>query len=694
MTNAKQVAPELQRKVRDAYAGVMTAKGGVTRVGQLQVIGAIARAVVNAKSADEAEGSGARLLAVHAPTGLGKSLAYAIGAIPVALANGLKVVIGTGTVALQEQLIQKDLPLLAEHVPEMVVACMKGRGRYSCAVRMAQAIESDAGGPVVAEVARLLASFEQGSWSGDVDDLTEKPSAAAWALSTNDRAGCAARKCSEVGNCPYYVSKRAADRANVIVTNQDMVLADLRAGNVMLPRAADACYVIDEAHLLVDKAMASLASGHALSDAQSEVQRCSKLVGAIRKADPVGMCGALASEAMRRIEVMGGTLSEARMAVANEGTTTEARDKRRPVRFRGGKLPTWLASAAVACRDASNEAAKALTELGEALQGEDGDNLPTTARERMLSDVGQAAGRLDRIASVWRLMASDGDGGLPVVKWLELTGEERDIRVCASPLGVGQYLHDALWSKVAAAIHLSGTLATVGGLTPHLRDSGLDRTKGVQTLIVDSPFRYKEQGTLVVPKGVVNPKDREGHTQWLVDHIPAIVERTPAGEGMLVIFGSHAQLNEVEAGMPQWVRDALLSQSSLTKREVLTRHKAAIAAGKRSVIFGTLGYSEGVDLPGKECTVVVLSKLQFAVPTDPVSEELRDHLEAQGRSHFDEVAIPMAYRRLAQTTGRLLRTETDGGLIVVADPRLTGTNYGRAMLASLPPYQLSRELHG
>ena len=300
---------------------------------------------------------------------------------------------------------------------------------------------------------------------------------------------------------------------------------------------------------------------------------------------------------------------------------------------------------------------------------------------------------LERIASVWRLMASDGENGLPVVKWLELTGEERDIRVCASPLGVGQYLHDALWSKVAAAVHLSGTLTSVGGLGPHLRDSGLDRTEGVQTLIVDSPFRYKEQGTLVVPKGVASPKDREGHTQWLLEHMPAIVERTPVGEGMLVIFGSHAQLREVEAGMPDWVRESMLSQSSLPKREVLARHKAAIAAGRRSVIFGTLGYSEGVDLPGKECTVVVLTKLQFAIPTDPVSEELRDHLEAQGRSHFDEVAIPMAYRRLAQTTGRLIRTESDHGLIVVADPRLTGTSYGRSMLASLPPYSLSRDLH-
>lgn len=685
----RTVPPELQKIVRGAYEALMARQCGARRRGQQIMIGAIAKAVANARKLDE-EGSGSRLLAINAPTGTGKTFSYLLGAVPIALANGLKVVISTGKVALMEQLERRDVVALKGIIPGMRVAVVKGRGRWCCPVRAQQVAEE--GGEAGKVASRLCESLAAGEWTGDVDELQEQPPKAIWMRCTNDSKGCSGRKCSAYDRCPYYASRKEATEANVLITNHSMLLADIQAGHIMLPRPEDSVIVIDEAHTFPETAVESLANGDALGDAQEFVIRCGMTVAGVRRADRSGPCGRLAGQAMGALEVMAGSLSEAQMAIANLGKTTESRDESRPVRFTGGKLPAWLGRAAQSCRDSSEAAAQALELLMESLQGEDGDALADRTRERLLSDVGAALGRVDRILSVWKMMAAEAGEDGPVAKWIEVSGEERDIRVCASPIGVGQFLHDALWKKVAASIHLSGTLVTVGGMAPYLRESGLDRTEGTVTLEVESPFNHEEQATLIVPRGVSSPKDAKAHTQWLKENIPLMLAKQGEGEGALVLFTSFAQLREVADGMPQWVQDILLAQDVLSKREVVARHVQAVQGGRKSVIFGTSSYEEGIDLPGKLCSLVVIAKLQFDVPNDPVSEELRDHLASQGRDHFLEVSVPKACRRLAQSTGRLIRTEKDKGRIVVADPRLTGTGFGRSMVKTLPSYRLSTEL--
>jgi ATP-dependent DNA helicase DinG len=161
------------------------------------------------------------------------------------------------------------------------------------------------------------------------------------------------------------------------------------------------------------------------------------------------------------------------------------------------------------------------------------------------------------------------------------------------------------------------------------------------------------------------------------------------GTGALVLFASWKQLNETHAAMPKDVIDHLLVQGNgMSKREILDRHRAAIDAGKRSAIFGTSSFEQGVDLPGNYLTLVVISKLQFSVPSHPVAQATREFFESKGLSYFDEIVVPQACRRLAQSTGRLIRTETDTGRILVADPRLSNTQYGRSMLKALPAYKL------
>lgn len=683
------VPPALQVKVRDAYKALMQRTSGVARQGQRVMIGEIANAVCNAKKLGE-NASGDRMLAIQAPTGCGKTFGYGIGAIPIALANDLKVVIATATIQLQEQLLARDLAQLQAVIPEMKAVLVRGRARYVCPVRVAQVIETGSHSEVLA-ASGLMNQLSAGTWSGVVDELATSPAPELWVKLTNDRNGCIGRKCSAYAACPYYRARKSMEQANVFIANHDLVLADLQSGNSLLPKPEASILILDEAHHFSGKALQSLANGHALQDARTWVMRAGRLVAAVRTADRHGPLGQQAAQAMAAMELMAGTLCEAQMLLGRSGNTTDTRDERRPVRFAGGRLPSWLEAAAGECRATAEQARSQVAQLLELLQGEHADVLPPKQREQFASDVGNAVGRIDRIVSVWKLMTQKVIGGEPVAKWVEVSaGAERDIRVCASPIGVGEYLYEALWTKVAASIHLSATLTTVGGFESHLQDTGMGRVPGVRTLEVSSPFDYANQARLVVPQNVRSPRDVSGHTEDLAALIVDGVARLADGKGALCLFSSWKQLEAVEALMPRWIAERLLKQGTMGKRELLRRHEEAIQAGHTSILFGTASLEEGVDLRGDLCRLVVLAKLPFAVPSDPVSEARREHFAATERDYFGEVVVPDACRRLAQSAGRLLRSETDSGSIIVADARLTGTSYGQRMLSALPPFTLER----
>ena len=612
-------------------------------------------------------------------------MAYIIGAIPVALATGRRVVISTATVGLQEQLAERDLVAVAHAIPEMRVALLKGRSRYLCTVRAQEAAEGS--GETAQRAADLIQSKDSGAWPGDVDSLREPPQSAVWAAVTNDGKGCAGRKCEAYDSCSYYQARRGAAGANVVVVNHDLLLSSIRSGGSALPDLADTVLIADESHTIEEKAASALAENHALAETSGFLLQCGGLVAAIRRQGSGGECAQLAAAAMASLEDMRGQLAEVEVTLSKMADVNEVRAaSKRPIRFRGGMLPADLASAASVCKSAAESANEGLGRLMEALQGDSGDAL--VGRDRLVSQLGRAIGRVTRIVSVWTMMSDEGD----VVKWVELLPEAKDIRVCASPLAVGKYLHDAIWSRAAAVIHLSATLSTVGGTAPYMDGSGLALTPGARAIRVDAPFDYASQAHLVVPEGVANPKNAQEHTDWLVNNLPGMFEAAGSGNGTLVLFASLAQLRQVADRLPEAIRADVLSQQDMTKRALLKRHGARIASGERSIIFGSASLEEGIDLPDRLCTQVIIAKLQFEVPTGPVAEERQERLAAEGRDYFSVVALPAACRRLVQSAGRLLRTRSDTGRVVVADPRLVTTSYGRAMLNALPPYRLTRDL--
>jgi ATP-dependent DNA helicase DinG len=680
----EQVPDELQARIRTAYRDVLASAGRKSRSGQRQMIGTVARAVANARTKDSPL-SPDQFAVIQAPTGSGKGLGYLIGAVPIALAKGLRVVVSVSTVGLQEQLVSHDLAALAGVFPQMKVAIAKGRNRFACLTRTAEAVA--AGGSTAAVVAQLGAMLDSGAWDGDVDSLDEHPPAAAWNEMTNDRMGCANKKCASYSLCPYFRARADIAGANVVVVNHALLASDVACGSTVIPNLATVFLVVDEAHRLPDATLNSLAGGHSIADGQAWARQSLSSLGALRRRFANTAMADQAADAIESIQAIGFSLDSAQSEIDTIKPEQTSTSKPGLVRFPKGVLPRRLAQVATRCKQDADTAATKVQGILDGLNGDAGDGLADVALAKLLSDTGRILGRMQSISRVWTLMDSPGATSEPVAKWVEFDGD--DLRVCVSPVGVGSYLYDALWSKLAGSAHLSATLCTIG-FAPYLRESGLNLVGDVPTLSVASSYAYSTQACLVIPDAAPCSKDVNAHTAFLIENIRSEMARVEKGAGGLVLFSSWEQLRTVAAAMPSDVRSTILCQGDMSRKKLLRQHEALISQNVSSFIFGTsAAMEEGIDLPGRRCELVYMAKLPFTPPTDPVSEALREHLTSMGKDHFREVVMPKALRRLTQGTGRLLRSETDGGRIVVADRRLITTRYGRQMLRALPPYAMA-----
>ncbi|HEY3699863.1 MAG TPA: helicase C-terminal domain-containing protein, partial [Spongiibacteraceae bacterium] len=199
-----------------------------------------------------------------------------------------------------------------------------------------------------------------------------------------------------------------------------------------------------------------------------------------------------------------------------------------------------------------------------------------------------------------------------------------------------------------------------------------------------SPFDYAQAGVLSIPSMRADPADPAQHTEMVIEMLPQLLDRN---EGSLVLFASRKQMEQVFAGLDAQWQQLILLQDTLSKHELLNRHRACIDTGSGSVIFGLASFAEGVDLPGNYCSHVIIAKIPFAVPDDPVEAALAEWIESRGGNPFMEIAVPDAALKLVQASGRLLRSETDSGRITLLDRRIVSKQYGRAMLDSLPPFR-------
>ncbi len=734
---------------------VAHAPGYRARPGQREMAAHIAHTLSGVTLGDGAVASDAALPArgiavVQAGTGVGKSAAYASTVIPLALAQQKRVIISTATVALQEQLIAKDLPALAATLPQpFSFALAKGRGRYVCRLKLdqlsggdaasADLFESDDGGgdtSAAGMAAQAVASaaaaarwqergvqytawanaLDGGSWDGDRDRLDDPPDGSLWAPVAAERHTCTARHCPSYNSCSYYQARAKLAQAQVIVVNHDLLLSTL--GLHALPAPQDCYLVFDEAHHLGSVAQGQftasmdLMRGHWLDKLPRAVDEVATAIDHKPTIDVAAFTKELKSAqtelarlAMQRIGSLPAWLDltgrSAGRSPARAGGGS-FNDAGAPVvdRFDGGVLPAeWLEVVGKLHANASS-LLKVFEALATQLKANARENPGDAARcAKLYSRLGVLAPRLQsaqETASYWQQAA--GDGQPPLAKWLEAGVSHGLVTLTAHacPLQPGSLLRNHLWNQVRAAVVTSASLTTCGSFDHFLHESGLAWDGAVAAREVQSPFDHARQGRLVVVQTSADPKDVDSYTREMLALLMADLREVE--RGALVLFTSRAQMRQaqslLERGEHGALRDRVLVQGEASRTVLLRRHAERVAEGKPSVLFGLQSFGEGLDLPGELCEWVFITKLPFASPSDPVGQARADWLKSQGRDPFSELVVPATGARLLQWTGRALRTEADEAVVVCYDARLLRQSYGRRMLKGLPPYRLQRRVDG
>jgi ATP-dependent DNA helicase DinG len=693
--------------IRRHYSTLCENKSLISRWGQKVMIAEIAKTLGGIETSDEDERSGDNhVCVVEAGTGTGKTLAYALTCLYMAKSLNKKLVISTATVALQEQIVLKDLPDLLRHSGmDFQFALAKGRGRYLCLSKLESAMEGDenpqaalypdeviavsSGDQQKQLYQQMVSKLAANQWDGDRDSWEDSIEAEYWQPLTSDHHQCSGRKCPHIKNCFYFKARENLDDVDCVITNHDLVLADLAlGGGAILPAPADTIYVFDEGHHLPDKALQHFAHHSRLISTRKWLEQAEKAMANLVKV--TGVQG----EIGRIIQSMSSAYQNLREQMAMVKAMVEPlfgdvaeSNSRNGIhhRFDNGIIPLSLRDMAISLKAdyirLTDGFERILKELDEVM-GDNGGDLPKHEAELWYPAVGMLRNRADGNAQLWTQYAIEDEVGKPPMgRWISyLDNAGGDFEICASPIMASHTLYSHLWSRCFGAVVTSATLSALGSFERFIRRSGVPRNSNMQR--VDSPFNYPEAAELIVPN-FIDPSNSQAHTEAIIDDLP---NRFGPTEAALVLFSSRKQMRDVYFELPHEFREKVLLQDDYSKHALISKHRKTVDEGRGSVIFGLASMAEGVDLPGDYCRYVVIAKIPFAVPDDPVEAALSEWVQAGGGNPFMEITVPDAAIKLVQACGRLLRNESDTGKVAILDSRLLSRRYGKAILNSLPPF--------
>ncbi len=709
------LSPELKAQIQGAYSRFLEAKGLKPRYGQRLMIAEVAKVLGAIKHNDEGQRDGEpAVVAVEAGTGTGKTVAYSLATIPIAKAAGKRLVIATATVALQEQIVHKDLPdLMRNSGLNFSFALAKGRGRYLCLSKLDMLLQEGQAQNATAQLfeeegfkldvdersqklfTQMIEKLAGNRWDGDRDAWPEALDDADWARLTTDHSQCTNRHCPNFQQCAFYKAREGMTKVDVIVTNHDMVLADLAlGGGAVLPDPRETLYVFDEGHHLPDKAIGHFAHFTRLRSTADWLGQVEKNLTKLLAQHPLpGELGRLIEgvpELARELRTQQQFMFSACEQVADfrAGEDMEGRERPRH-RFVGGLVPEHLRDMGLELKKGFAKLTDLFTRLTEllkeAMDGEASVGVASHQAEEWYPLFGSLLSRAQGNWELWTAFTvEDPEDSPPMARWLTLaeSGAAYDIEVNASPILAAETLRRNLWNVAYGALVTSATLTALNSFDRYRMRAGLP--KAAVTAVVPSPFHHADAGLLKVPDLRADPRDAAAHTAAIVRELPALVD---GPRGTLVLFSSRKQMQDVFDGLERDWRKRVLIQGNLSKQETLNKHKARVDDGEPSVLFGLASFAEGVDLPGAYCEHVVIAKIPFAVPDDPVEAALSEWIEARGGNPFMEIAVPDASLRLVQACGRLLRTESDRGTITLLDRRVVTQRYGKAILNALPPFR-------
>jgi ATP-dependent DNA helicase DinG len=610
--------------------------------------------------------------------------------------------VSTNTINLQEQLVGKDLPFLREALDDQDVglALLKGWRHYVCLQRLehAESAEGTLFDDGMREEVERIAGWASKTKDGSLSDLPTQPRSEVWDEVSAEPDLCQRFKCPHFEKCFVFRARRIAAEADVIVVNHHLLLSDIAVRRVS-NNWADAAVLPAYSRLVIDE-------GHHLEDAAADhlgvtVTRrgLQRLFGRLERRGRGLLPSLVAKLNAQRdlISIASMDLVEGRLAPA----VHTARDKS-TLLF--DLLDTLLdESGAPVLRLTDAFATHRIWEYGLRLALEDTRDALRLLRDglRMINERMEASEKateanaqiMSEIRAVTRRLESASDAltetlapaaGAQTVRWLERQGRERSVAATAVPLDLAPILRDDLFRRVKTTVVTSATLATNGDFEFLRSRLGLDEEDvEPMTGVFPSPFHYDIQAMLAAPTDVPAPNaDPVGHAARVIEIILDVADASDGG--LFALFTSHKDVRLMAAELRargferRW---PLLVHGEATRDALLARFRATEGA----VLLGTSSFWEGVDVPGRALRGLVIAKLPFKVPTEPLTAAHCESIERAGGDAFNGYMLPHAALRLKQGFGRLIRSSTDSGVVVIADPRVIRMAYGRELMRALPP---------
>jgi len=706
------LSDELKKTIQKNYSTLVQSKDLQNRPGQKQMIAEIANCLASIEMDEEGIRQSAEpgICVIEAGTGIGKTIAYLLATIPIAKALQKKVVLATATVALQEQVMYKDIPDLLKHSGmQFSYSLAKGRGRYLCLSKLDNVLKSSSSQDAMFDLyglelddptdadkrlyQEMLDAIIENKWAGDRDDWPEVLPENQWRNVATDKGQCSGNRCSNFQNCFFYKSRTNLQNADCIVANHDIVLADLAlGGGVFLPSPEESIYIFDEAHHLPLKGVNHFSHFIRLKATQTWLDRITSVFKAM------GVELAKDEELQTQLEKARHAAEQTRVTLQQhiplfqgfeeQAESANAKGDITQYTFEQGVLPMEL-------RETSHDILLEFRELEERLRKisdrlrdfmENEGEIDRQTAENWFPVIGLMATRSEGAIQLWRSLSIEDHGDYaPNARWITYRslGNDTEITLSSSPVLAADALTDYLWKECFAAILTSATLTALGNFDFLIMRSGLH--DNVVFRRISSPFDFYNNATLRIPVRGFDPSDTEGHTQSIIEYLPELIDEK---KGSLVLFSSRRQMQNVLQGLGEEIQFRVLSQDDHSKQELIRLHKERVDKKQGSIIFGLASLTEGIDLPGDYCTNVIIAKIPFAVPNDPVEATLGEWVKGQGKNPFREISIPEASMKLIQASGRLLRTEKDSGTVTILDDRLLNKFYGKGIIDSLPPYRL------
>lgn len=653
---------------------------------------------------------------LEAGTGVGKSLAYLVPALRWAAMSGERTVVSTNTINLQEQLVGKDLPLLAAALSDQPVrfALLKGWRNYLCLHWLEHALT---GAPALFDAHQqrdlaAVAAWSQQTTDGSLADAATPPHPAVWDEIAAEPDLCGRQRCPHYDRCFVFRARRTAAQADVVVVNHHLLMSDIAVRRVqhnwhdaaVLPPYAR--LVIDEGHHLEEAAASHLGATvtrrawerlMARLDRRGGKGLLTRLAASLRGVDDLLSTASLdlihdsLLPATATVRERGDLVFDLLAALLAEASTPQLR-----LDESFASHPVWAAGLSMVLERLLRDV-NALDDGLRIIQGRHaGEEIQDEALGRTLSELRGVGRRLTAAAAALCEGLAPTPGSEPTVRWLERrrtsgdrerAGSDRasNIAVCAVPLDLAPILREDLFARVDTAVVTSATLAAEGRFEFLAARLGVDApTLDLRTARFALPFDYAQQALLVIPTDVPAPNvDQARHTASVAQIVRDVVRA--AGGGVFVLLTSHRDVRALaealsgEADRPP-IADLLVHGDE--PRDVLLRR---FRASGDAVLLGTASFWEGVDVPGRALRALVIARLPFRVPSEPVTAAQCERIAARGGDPFVEYMLPQASLRLNQGFGRLIRSTSDRGVVVLADPRIVTKVYGRGLLDALPP---------